>query len=175
MVTTKIFQYLGITLVILSAFSYSALSRADDSSCDCTKEECQREFDEIKLLFNKAIIEGNFQCGDNYSDPGDGLNEPGNCIDVANAVWAKLRHKTWKCWRITKIRARKKWTLTYHHFVCIEDCDGNRWYLDAWKTGNTTPQKEKDFPFKSSGWFPFGWKHRPLNEHPPGSVGHIPQ
>ncbi len=99
-----------------------------------------------------------------YSDPGLGFHKVGNCADWQQVSWGALVTRTWRCWRVEKIRARQHWTLlTFHHFVRLTSCSGRVVYLDPWGSGKPDHWEEKDFPFNESAW-----GHTTTHTHEPG-------
>jgi hypothetical protein len=165
-------------LVILGAFfllvglGHPATAHAEECQ-PCTQAQQKAEFDQMMDLYRKAIQnarDNGYQCGSdpNYSDPGDGKHKVGNCIDWAQTSWTALVVRTWDCWHVVKIRARRKFSIrAYHHFVYIvPKCGGKKIYLDPWTSGRPDTYSEDVFPFKT-GFFSL-WIHYPLDRHNAG-------
>jgi len=152
------------------------------AKCTCTAAQEAAEWKKMQQLYEDAVKnarDSGYQCFNdpNYVDKGDGKHPVGNCADWAQVSWAALRVYKWNCWKIVKIRARKKFTWwSYHHFVYVESCSGTGYYLDPWKTGKADIWKKDDFPV-TTGFFG-RWIFRPLVTQnpgdPPGDPGNDP-
>jgi hypothetical protein len=160
--------YSAFFLVLLSGGSALA-----QSICDSCKE-LDMERQELALVYklyrdavNTARSNG-YQCGSdpNYMDYGPGMARVGNCADWAFVSWEPLAARTWRCWKIVKVRARKQFWFWHHNFVYVEPrCGGGpRVYLDPWGTGRPDVFIGDQFPC-SSGFL--GWIHYPLETHYP--------
>jgi len=157
-------------------------STADDIRCVCTKDEEDAEFMLILEEYVKAVVNaraeegGDYQAANDmfYFDWGFGLHKVGNCADWAQVSWAALVTRTWKCWRVQKIRAFLGGSLgTYHHFVQLRAvCSGRIVFLDPWRTGNPDWWEASEFPFPNHR----RWIHNPIRTHeagdPPRDPGH---
>ncbi|HLZ75109.1 hypothetical protein [Phenylobacterium sp.] len=148
------------------------------AQCPCTNEEELAEFREIIRLYNDAVNKARtsgYQCGNDkgYVDKGDGKHPVGNCADWAQVSWAPLRSRKWKCWKITKVEARHKFTSwVYHHFVYVESCSGTGYYLDPWRTGKPDVWEKSRFWVTTGFWG--GWIMHPMVTHHPGDAPQDP-
>jgi hypothetical protein len=136
------------------------------------------ELRQIYALYDTAVANARatgYQFGDHpdYVDHGPIMAKVGNCADWAMVSWGALVGRTWHCWRIVKIRARKQFWFWHHNFVCLEPrCGGGpRIYLDPWSSGRPDVFIGKAFPF-GTGFF--GWIHYRLEFHQPGDTGRQP-
>ncbi|HAB18045.1 MAG TPA: hypothetical protein PLX89_14845 [Verrucomicrobiota bacterium] len=152
----------------------SGSSSSPTSGC-CTPSEEEAEFQTMLQLYTAAVNNARadgYQAGNDpgYSDPGLGFHRVGNCADWQQVAWAALVTRTWRCWRVQKIRARQHWTLrTFHHFVKLEAvCSGRIIFLDAWASGKPEYWEAAAFPCLN------GWGHTVTHTHQPGAPGHDP-
>ncbi|MAE08954.1 MAG: hypothetical protein CL661_09375 [Bacteroidetes bacterium] len=162
----------------------SVIKAQSEEECEpCSSEQAKKEFDKMKTLYINAVANAKsagFLWGnhDDYDDSAwailRGTNTPGNCADWAGVVWRALASKTWNCWRIVKIRARRKFWFQHHNFVYIEPkCGGDRQFFDPWRDGLPTIYTEDNFKNTNRGFWgnaPFsGWNFYPKGDHLPGS------
>ncbi len=143
------------------------------SACTPAQEdaEMRQMLQYYALAVNNARATGYQAASDpGYSDPGIGFHKVGNCADWQMVSWGAIVTRTWKCWKIEKIRARKHWTaLTFHHFVKIKALKSSRvFYLDPWQTGAPDHWPAATFPFSS------GWAHTTTHTHNAGDAGRDP-
>lgn len=147
--------------------------------CSCSKEEEQAELDFMISLFKDAVQNARslgYQAGNDpgYSDPGLGFHKVGNCADWQQVSWSAIVTRTWKCWNVFKIRARKHWTVfTFHHFVRLESVCSIRKrniYLDPWQSGNPDFWDSQNFPFADG----VDWGHTVTKTHSAGAAPRDP-
>lgn len=145
--------------------------------CVCTQAEEDAEFQQMIGFYTAAVTNARslgYQAANDpgYSDPGLGFHKVGNCVDWQQVSWGSLVTRTWKCWKITQIRARQEWTLlTFHHFVKLEAvCSGNVVFLDPWQTGKAEQWPAARFPFPDGK----GWAHTETLNHNAGAAPRDP-
>ena len=149
---------------------------APPSNCRiCTQAAMQAELNQMLALYRAAVTnarrQGGFQCKSdkNYFDPGRSILHrifghgkkapPGNCADWARVTWGALVTRTWNCWRVVKIRARRMFFKDSHNFVYITPrCGGGKRiifdpYLDADKPNGKNIWNENVEPF----WLTDAW------------------
>ena len=148
-----------------------------EDECPCTQAEEDAEFQQMIGFYSTAVQNargpGGYQAANdpNYSDPGLGFHRVGNCADWRQVSWAALVTRTWRCWKIEKIRARQHWTIFgFHHFVKLESCRGRVVYLDPWSTGNPDVAEAADFSFQDGN----GWAHTTTHTHEAGDAPRDP-
>ena len=144
--------------------------------CRCTKAEEDAELQSMLALYANDVANARangYQAANDpgYSDPGLGFHSVGNCADWSQVSWSSLVTRTWKCWHVQKIRARRHWTLcTFHHFVRIQSCSGRVIFLDPWSSGTAAWWEASAFPFAESA----GWSHSPTHTHQAGDSARDP-
>jgi len=138
---------------------------------NCTEAQEAAELQQMLALYSAEVTDRRaqgYQAGNDagYSDPGLGFHAVGNCADWQQVSWSSLVTRTWNCWRIQKIRARRHWTpFTFHHFVRLTAVGSGRIvYLDPWKSGNPDQFENADFEFRDG----HGWAHTETHTHQPG-------
>lgn len=158
----------------MSLFLIFFITSCNDSECErCSDDEQRREYDRIIDLCRYQITACENTLGfkhydsEGYYDYGI-FHSPGNCADWAAAIWNMLKSSTWNCWKIVKIRARKRWTLSFHNFIYIEPkCGGEKIYLDPfWTSGKFVYTEEE---FKKKGFY-HGTVWATRGTHNPGDL-----
>jgi hypothetical protein len=142
----------------------------------CPDAQRQAEYDQMMRLYRDAIANCQglgWQHGDDsgYYDPGGGAHTtPGICADWVEQSWGALATRTWQCWSVYKIRARKRVPLAriYHHFLyLVPRCGGRKTFLDPWSHRAGPHVYSEDEFFAANGFFSW-WTHQPLGRHRAG-------
>lgn len=171
-------KHLQIGFAALLFILGNTLIAEDCTPCD--PAELHRELRAMYRAYRAAVNEAQangYQCGSDpdYVDYGPLMTKLGNCADWTHVTWSALTvKKTWKCWRVRKIRARRRFWFTHHHFVYIEPrCGGTPIYFDPWTSGRPDVFIGDDLFDFSNGLFG-AWIHYPLDVHQPGAPGRAP-
>ena len=144
---------------------------AEEKCEPCSPGQQNQELIQMYNLYRDAVNDARntgYQCGSDpdYVDYGPLKTKPGNCADWARVSWGALVTRTWTCWKVVKVRARKQFRFLHHNFVYIEPkCGGPRIYLDPWDSGRPDVYVGDAFPF-GSGFL--GWIHYPVSTHNAG-------
>ncbi|MCH7564922.1 MAG: hypothetical protein IH968_13985 [Gemmatimonadetes bacterium] len=168
-------------ILLLASVLFAPALGAQEECEPCSREAQLAEYQQILELYRVAVAAARasgFQCyaDEDYHDPGAGEHRAGNCADWQAVTWGALITRQWDCWTITRIRARKKFTLfprIYHHFVSLTPkCGGTRIYFDPWVTGTAAAADEDNFTFANGFWS--WWIHYPQDTHDAGTPGRTP-
>lgn len=184
---------LRVSMLLLALCVTPSVVYADECEA-CTEEAREAELQEMLRLYREAVSDARkpgpfrFQCKSDpdYHDPGFSLwdriagdnEEPpaGNCADWARLSWGALVSRTWQCWDVIKIQARRKFWFDFHNFVyLVPKCGGRRVFLDPYVSADDPNGQnvwdENDGPFWIGNGFTGAWTFHPQAGHEAGAAG----